>query len=79
MINENYSIKQCILNYAQNHEQFEINQLVTELGMKINTARQYLSALTKNKQIVRLSRKIVGFMSSMSKEKLTFKHGKRIP
>ena len=54
MINENYSIKQCILNYAQNHEQFEINQLVTELGMKINTARQYLSALTKNKQIDRI-------------------------
>ena len=54
MINENYSIKQCILNYAQNHEQFEINQFVTELGMKINTARQYLSALTKNKQIVRI-------------------------
>lgn len=54
MINENYSIKQCILDYAQIHEQFEINQLVTELGMKINTARQYLSALTKNEQIVRI-------------------------
>lgn len=54
MISDNYNIKQCILDYAQNHEQFEINQLVTELKMKINTARQYLSALTKNKQIVRV-------------------------
>lgn len=41
-----------MLDYAQNHEQFEINQLVTELKMKINTARQYISTLTKNKQIV---------------------------
>ena len=52
MRSDDYNIKQCILDYAQNHEQFEINQLVTELKMKINTARQYLSTLTKNKQIV---------------------------
>lgn len=54
MRSDDYNIKQCILDYAQNHEQFEINQLVTELKMKINTARQYLSTLTKNKQIVRI-------------------------
>ena len=34
MRSDDYNIKQCILDYAQNHEQFEINQLVTELKMK---------------------------------------------
>lgn len=28
MRSDDYNIKQCILDYAQNHEQFEINQLV---------------------------------------------------
>lgn len=54
MMNDNYSIKQCILDYAQNHEQFGINQLVTELGIKINTARQYLCALAKENKVMRI-------------------------
>ena len=29
MISDDYNVKQYILDYAQNHEQFEINQLVT--------------------------------------------------
>lgn len=39
---------------------------------------EYLESLPSDRK-KGLSRKIVGFMSSMSKEKLTFKHGKRIP
>ena len=58
MISNNYNLKQCVLDYAQIHEQFEVNQLVTELKIKINTARQYLSALIKNDQIVRIGKGI---------------------
>ena len=29
LISDDYNVKQYILDYAQNHEQFEINQLVT--------------------------------------------------
>lgn len=54
MVNGNYSIKQCILDYAQNHGRFGINQLATELEMKINTVRQYLSALAKENKVARI-------------------------
>ncbi len=55
MKNENYSIKPQILNYARNNGRFGISQLVSDLGMNINTVRQYLSALARENRIVRIS------------------------
>lgn len=52
--NERNSIKQCILDHARRHERIGSSQLVSELGMKPNTARQYLSALAKGGKLVRI-------------------------
>lgn len=78
MINDNHSIKQCVLDYAQNNERFGIDQLVTELKMRINTARQYLSALAKENKIMRIGngeymftdKQVFRFIPSETLEKL---------
>lgn len=56
MIQDRNSIKQCVLNYAQQHERVDYTRLVEELGLNINTAKQYLSALTKEKKLDRTAR-----------------------
>lgn len=53
MANERYSIKPQILNYARNNGRFGISQVVSDLGMNINTVRQYLSILSRENRIVR--------------------------
>ena len=52
-IDEKYSIKQSILNYARTYGRIEVPQLVSVLGIKTNTARQYLCTLTKENKIAR--------------------------
>lgn len=54
------------------------NQLVTELEMKINTARQYLNALTKENKVMRIGngeymftdKQLFKFFPSQTLEKL---------
>ncbi len=50
---ENKTIKQRILDYAGNNGWVEAPRLVTDLGVNINTARQYLCDLSKDGLIVR--------------------------
>ena len=52
-IDERYSIKQSILDYARNYGRIEVPQLVSGLGIKANTARQYLCTLAKENKIAR--------------------------
>ena len=52
-IDEKYSIKQSILNYARTYGRIEVPQLVSVLGIKTNTARQYLCTLNKQNKIAR--------------------------
>ena len=47
-------MKQHILDYARSHEQIGVSQLVSDLGINFNTARQYLSSLTKDNMIARI-------------------------
>ena len=54
MMNEEHTIKQRILNYARNHGRVGFAQLVSDLGLKPNTARQYLSRLSRGKKLVRV-------------------------
>lgn len=55
MMNEGNTRKQRILDYARSHGRIGFAQLVSDLGLNSNTARQYLSALTKAKKLVRVS------------------------
>lgn len=55
MMNEGNTGKQRILDYASSHGRIGFAQLVSDLGLSSNTARQYLSALTKAKKLVRVS------------------------
>ena len=52
-IDERHSIKQSILDYARNYGRIEVPQLVSGLGIKANTARQYLCTLAKENKIAR--------------------------
>lgn len=54
MMNEEHTIKQRILDYAHNHGRIGFAQLVSDLGLKPNTARQYLSRLSRGKKLVRV-------------------------
>ena len=67
MMNEEHRIKQRILDYAHNHGRIGFAQLVSDLGLKPNTARQYLSRLTREKKLVR-----VGSGEYMCSDKQTF-------
>lgn len=53
MTNERNRTKRCILDYARHHERIGFSQLVSDLGLKTSTARQYLSALAKEKKLAR--------------------------
>ena len=53
-IDERYSIKQSILDYARTYGRIEVPRLVSILGIKKNTARQYLCNLTKENKIARI-------------------------
>ena len=53
-IDERYSIKQSILDYARTYGRIEVPRLVSILGIKKNTARQYLCTLTKENKIARI-------------------------
>ena len=52
-IDEKYSIKQSILNYARTYGRIDVPQLASVLGLKTNTARQYLGTLTTAHKIAR--------------------------
>lgn len=54
MMNEEHTIKQRILEHARDHGRVGFAQLVSDLGLKPNTARQYLSRLTKGKKLIRV-------------------------
>lgn len=54
MMNNEHTIKQRILAYARSHGRIGFAQLVSDLGVNPNTARQYLSRLTRGKKLVRV-------------------------
>lgn len=53
MIGERTNIKNLILDYVSNHESVDVSSLVSDLGVKITTARQYISQLTKEGRLAR--------------------------
>ena len=71
-IDEKYSIKQSILNYARTYGRIEVPQLVSVLGIKTNTARQYLCTLTKENKIARTGNGEYMLTDKQVKEKLPF-------
>lgn len=87
MTNEKNSIKQRIWDYARNHERIEVFRLVSELGLKPNTARQYLSALVKEQKLVRVengeymltNKQVFKFTPTKALEKLYGELKKELP
>lgn len=54
MMNERNTGKLRILDYAHSHGRFGFAELVSDLGLGSNTARQYLSILTQAKKLARV-------------------------